>query len=149
VVIPSVFIIVEYAKKKKELFSIICRWMMFWTIGIRAFTAGFMQFANPQYTMRLLSVGTDSILIIQELGFIQFAVGLVALLAATYKKSYFESALISIGIFMIGASYLHISRLSHIDAGELVSLIGDLIIVILFIVYFTKKNINKKKNIVG
>lgn len=143
IVIPIICTLIEFFGKKDGFFNLLLKWVIFWTIGIRALTAGFMQFTNPQYTMGLLSLPVESTIIVRELGFLQFGVGLAAILSM-FKKSYLEPVLICHGIFMVGASYLHISRASHIDFGELVSLLGDLLVVTIVIIYFIKVLLNIK-----
>jgi len=143
-VFPVIFTLIEFLRKKNNFFNILLKWVIFWTIGVRALTGGIMQFANPKYTMGLLSLGINSEIIIRELGFLQFGVGLTAILSIV-KKTYIEPVFISFGIFMAGASYLHIIRFSQIDFGELVSLIGDLLIVAVILVYFLKRLFTKNR----
>jgi len=137
IIFPIVFILIEYLRKKDNFFNLTFKWAIFWPIGIRALTGGFMQLFNPTYTMGLLNLGVESTIIIRELGFLQFGVGLVAILSIL-KRTYIEPIFICHGIFMVGASYLHISRISHINFSELVSLIGDLLIITIIMVYFIK-----------
>jgi len=145
IVFPIAFTFIEFSRKKNSFFNLLLKWVVFWTIGVRALTGGFMQFANPKYTMGLLNLGVESAIIIRELGLLQFGVGLAAILSII-RKTYIEPIFICYGIFMIGASYLHISRISHIDFGELVSLIGDLLIVAIIITYFIKMLLKNKKD---
>lgn len=135
---PAFCTVFEFIKWKKDIIKIGFRWFLFWTVGVRALTAGFLQFANPNYTMKLLSIGADSKIIVRELGAIQFAVGLIAIISV-WKKNYIEPALICIGIFMLGATYLHMTRISNIDSNEFISLIGDFLIVVITAIYFFVK----------
>lgn len=135
IIAPIICTIFEYLKEKKELLNVGCKWFVVWTIGVRALTAGFTQFTHPQYTMSLLNVGIESEIIIRELGALQSAVGITGILSLI-KKSYKEPALMSYGIFMFGASFIHISRISVIDFGEVVSLMGDMLIVVITLIYF-------------
>ena len=143
IIFPIAFALIEFSRRKNGFYKLILKWVTFWTIGVRALTSGFMQFANPQYTMKLLNLGTESAIIIRELGFLQFAIGLIAILSIR-KKAYIEPIFICYGIFMLGASYLHISRISYIDFGELVSLIGDLLVVAIIMIYFIKMLLNNE-----
>lgn len=140
---PIVCVIIEFILSKngtkKKLLDLICKWFVFFTLGLRALTAGLMQIVNPSYTAKLLHLTTDNFLAIQELGFAQFGIGVLGILSIHYYKLR-KSTAISYGIFMAGAAYLHIIRLSQIQLGEMMSLIGDLLVVAIAIICVCRRD---------
>lgn len=122
----------------------VCKWYIFWTIGFRALTTGAMQFLNSSYTMELLQVSEESKIIIMELGFAQFGIGLIGILSI-WKKSFRVPAIITYGIFMLGASIIHIVRFTTANAEEIVSLAGDLFVLVIAVVYFVQYQKDKRK----
>ncbi len=129
---PALCVIIAYAKRSKtakpQLIPLLCRWFVFWSIGIRSATGGLMQMLNPAYTERLLNVGTENMLIIQELGFANLAIGVIAMVSL-FVPAFRKPAAAAGGIFLMGAAILHLMRLSVIELGEIMSLSGDLLIV--------------------
>ena len=75
--LPTTCYLLE-SRKRKLVGVDICKWYIFWTIGFRAVTTGAMQFLNSSYTMELLQLGEESRIIIMELGFAQFGIGIIA-----------------------------------------------------------------------
>lgn len=132
-ILPIVFYLVEQ-RKHQVIGTEKLKWFIFWVIGVRAFTTGAMQFLNSSYTMALLQVGEDSKIIIMELGFAQFGIGIIGILSI-WKQSFRGPALITYGTFMLGASMIHIARFTTANIEELVSLLGDLFVLVIAIAY--------------
>ena len=89
---------------------------------------------NPSYTMHLLQVGEDSKIVIMELGFAQFGIGILGVLSLL-REQYRSSVAISYGFFMMGASYIHITRFTNANFEEMMSLAGDLVFVVIALLY--------------
>jgi len=143
-IIPVIFIIVEIKIRRKkqqkyQLIDLSCKWFLFWAIGFGGLSAGLMQTFNPTYTANLLNVQTNDMIIIRELGLLQFAVGLTGMLSI--KFPYFRKpAAISYGVFILGAAILHIARLGTINIEEIVSLLDDIWIVAVAVLVVFQKN---------
>lgn len=120
--------------KKCYSIEILCKWFLFWIVGVRGLTAGAMQFMNPSYTMSLLQLGEESRIAIMELGAAQFGIGILGVLSL-FKEKYRSSVAISYGCFMVGAIYIHISRFTIASADEIMSLIGDLLFLVIALLY--------------
>lgn len=146
-VLPTVCCMVEN-RKRKVVGVDICKWYIFWTIGFRALTTGAMQFLNSSYTMELLQVGEESKIIIMELGFAQFGIGLIGILSL-WEKSFRVPTIITYGIFMLGASMIHITRFTTANAEEIVSLAGDLFVLVIAVVYFVQYQKKKRSRFTG
>jgi len=140
VIIPAICVAVEHFRKPEQaIIFLLCKWFVFWAVGVRGLTGGLMQAFNPSYTANLLQVTTDNYLIIQELGFANMAIGVLGICSLFYQRFRKPAALCS-AIFLTGAAALHISRLSIIDLGELMSLAGDLFVIIIAIMVFVAEN---------
>ena len=137
-VIPCICWIIDSVRQKGMSVAVFCKWFVFWAIGVRALTTGAMQFLNSAYTAQLLQVGEESYVIISELGFAQFAIGLIGIMSL-FKKSYRPSAVISYSVFMIRACFIHISRFQTAGFDEIVSLIGDIWVVIIAVIFFVNQ----------
>jgi hypothetical protein len=75
----SIIINVLYNKRRQtpnNIFLLFCNWFIFWSLGIRLFSAGLMQLFNPVYTSSLLQINSNSHIVIQELGSANIAFGL-------------------------------------------------------------------------
>ena len=140
--LPTICYLIENRKAKVTGVDV-CKWYIFWTIGFRALTTGAMQFLNSSYTMELLQVSEESKIIIMELGFAQFGIGLIGILSI-WKKSFRVPAIITYGIFMLGASIIHIVRFTTANAEEIVSLAGDLFVLVIAVVYFVQYQKDKR-----
>lgn len=132
-VMPLICFLWEGHKKQYSI-EILCKWFLFWIVGVRALTAGAMQFLNPSYTMNLLQVGEDSKIVIMELGFAQFGIGILGVLSLL-REQYRTPIAISYGSFMIGASYIHITRFTTANFEEMMSLAGNLVFIVIAILY--------------
>lgn len=132
-ILPLIFAIIEvYVIKRNKIAKrdIFLKWFFIFLVGVSAVTAGLMQAFNPNYTANLLNVTMSDNIIIRELGFAQFGMGLCALLSIKLINFRSPSA-IAYGIFILGATSLHIIRLSVIDIDEIVSLILDVWILVI------------------
>lgn len=141
--LPTICYLIENRKARVTGVDV-CKWYIFWTIGFRALTTGAMQFLNSSYTMELLQVSEESKIIIMELGFAQFGIGLIGILSI-WKKSFRVPAIITYGIFMLGASIIHIVRFTTANAEEIVSLAGDLFVLVIAVVYFVQYQKDKRE----
>ena len=141
--LPTICYLIENRKARVTGVDV-CKWYIFWTIGFRALTTGAMQFLNSSYTMELLQVSEESKIIIMELGFAQFGIGLIGILSIC-KKSFRVPAIITYGIFMLGASIIHIVRFTTANAEEIVSLAGDLFVLVIAVVYFVQYQKDKRE----
>jgi hypothetical protein len=59
--------------------DLIAKWFCFWAVGIRLLLAGARQIAQPRFTAQvILGLKSDeSLLLVRELGFANFAIGLI------------------------------------------------------------------------
>lgn len=146
VLLPIVFTITEiaYKKKQKNTFSIgtiIFKWILFWTVGIRSVSAGLVQLVYPQYTAQIifeLTSGSEFYIFIRELGIANFAIGVTAIISVWKIHWRYPAAFIS----LIFNAFLVINHILHFQAGlnELASLGADLFVVIMLSYFLIKSN---------
>ena len=124
-------LIINNRKNNSEnIFEIIGKWFIFWSLGVRLIIAGLMQIFNPIYTNNLLQLSLNDFIIIRELGLANFSIGLLCTISY-FKKSLQKYVCIYMFIFFTGASILHIIRIENINFDELISLITDIILIII------------------
>lgn len=133
-IIPIMCVLIDYFIYRKgndssSKFDIICKWFVFWSLGISAVTAGLMQMFNPAYTANLLSISTNDFIVIKELGYANFSIGLIAVISLKYEK-FRQPAAISYGVFMLLCMLNHMTRLNVISLDEIVSTAADLLVVV-------------------
>lgn len=105
------------------------KWFVFWALGVRGLTAGLMQAFNPSYTADfLLQIKMSDYLVVRELGFCNIGMGTLGILSLSREK-YRKPAAVCEGIFILGATILHIIRIEHINFAEFISLTSNVFIV--------------------
>lgn len=129
-VLPLLCAFIEISFEHKHdaaynLWDILCKWFAFWCLGIAPITVALMQMFNPSYTANLLSISLTDFIIIKELGYAQFAIGLLGLFSLKWK-AYRQSAAIVYGVFILLAMLNHFMRLAVIDVDEIASTAADL-----------------------
>ncbi|MCC5815252.1 MAG: hypothetical protein JJT78_10880 [Leptospira sp.] len=145
---PIACILNEYfiKKEKTDLIETICKWFIFWTIGIRLLTAGLSQIFNPSFTANILGIDLTNLVIVQELGFANLLFGIMGI-SSIYFQNYRIPAT-SGGIFLGMAGLLHVSRIfEDISFKESVALVSDLFIFFIVIFYYIGILIKRKSNI--
>lgn len=146
IIVPVIFIIAEAEIKKRKhqelsLIELCCKWFCFWVIGFGGISVGLMQALNPAYTANLLKVYAGDMIVIRELGCAQTGIGIIGLLSIRFH-SFRKPAAISFGIFILGATIIHITRLGSIHIDEIVSLADDVwILGVVALVILQKKRI--------
>jgi hypothetical protein len=140
-------VFINFKKKIKNNFpEIIGNWFVFWSIGIRLFTAGLMQIFNPIYTANLLQLNLNDFIVIRELGLSNFSIGLLGIISF-FKHGLQKYVCLYILIFFSSASIIHITRLlQHVYFGEIITLITNVFIIIVSICVITR-NIKSEKYI--
>jgi len=139
-------VFVNYKKKiRNDFIEIIENWFIFWSIGIRLFTAGLMQIFNPIYTANLLQLNLNDFIVIRELGLSNISIGLLGILSY-FKHGLQKYVCLYILIFFSGASIIHITRLlQYANYDEIITLITNIFIIIVS-VYGIIKSIKYNKN---
>lgn len=111
------------------------KWFVFWPVGVRLLTAGLSQVTRPEYTAGEIFQIHDPVVIpfIQELGFANIAMGLVALaslLVAPWRRA---AALMGV-VFFGAAGIRHALPGEAMNTLKLIAMVSDLYIAILLAV---------------
>ncbi len=128
--------------KFPDIFELIGKWFLFWALGVSAFTAALMQMFNPSYTANLLSVSINDFIIIKELGYANFSMGILSILSLKWK-TFRQPAAISYGMFMLFCMANHLTRLGDINIDEIISTVADLWAVIIAVLVIARSRLEK------
>src|SRR6516164_5303 len=84
-VLPAGSIYVEhvYLRSTAPLMSLIGKWFVFWSAGVRLFLAGLRQLFQPRFTSeQIFGIKTDDALpLVRELGIANFGTGVVGIIS--------------------------------------------------------------------
>ena len=132
---------------QQNTIELILGWLIFWSLGIRTFSAGLMQTFNPIYTSNLLQLELNDFIIIREHGLNNISIGFLCIISF-YKQFLRKYSCLLILVPYIGFSILHIIRIEKINFNEVISLITNLFIIVIslggIIYYMRKKPIIRK-----
>jgi hypothetical protein len=117
------------------IMALIGKWFVFWSVGVRLFTAGVRQAINPRATAKdILGIsGDEALLLVQELGFANIGVGLVGIISL-FQASWVAPAALAGGLFYTLAGLRHIVA-QHRNRLENIALISDLFVGAVLTVY--------------
>jgi hypothetical protein len=111
VVLPIISGAIELVMIGGDGALVVGRWFLFWGVGTRLLLAGAVQVLRPAFTTRNVLGGTDagSLLIVQELGAANLAMGVVAVIGA-FVPGWAAAAAIPGGLFLGQAGLRHIAK---------------------------------------
>jgi hypothetical protein len=110
------------------------KWFVFWTTGIRLFTAGISQSSNPAFTARIFKMKTqESYIVIRELGFANISLGVMGILSVI-NEHWRILAAITGSLFFGLAGIQHLFKKSD-SSNEMIAMIGDLFVFIILLSY--------------
>lgn len=127
VVLPIVCIIVESFYAPAPLMLLVGKWFVFWAAGVRLLLAGLKQVTQPGFTAHeIFKMKTDEVLpIVRELGFANFAVGLLGVVSI-WATSFVLPVALAGAIFYGAAGVQHITQKGKTDK-ETIAMATDLI----------------------
>jgi hypothetical protein len=102
------------------------KWFVLWSVGVRLLLAGLRQIFQPRYTAQvILSLKNDeSLILVRELGFANFAIGLVGIGSAIFP-SWRPAGALAGGVFYALAGVNHALQ-SHRGKLENIAMVSDL-----------------------
>lgn len=129
VIIPALSVVIEaMTHPPADWLWLIAKWFIFWGVGIRLFTAGIRQVAQPSFTAKTIfnMDFPDAEKLVTEIGFGNLAMGGIATLSLIFPAWVVPAGL-------IGSIYLGLAGLKHIfnahrTAEETTAMVTDLII---------------------
>jgi hypothetical protein len=134
---PLLSIAIETAAGRPALgAALIGKWFVFWSVGIRLFTAGARQVIQPEYSANVILGlnNVESLLLVRELGFANLALGLVGMLSLLFPAWRLPVAL-SGGVFFGLAGVNHVLQ-AHRNQLENVAMVSDLFVAVILLTVF-------------
>jgi hypothetical protein len=109
-----------------QIMALVAKWYVFWAMGVRLFLAGVRQILQPTYTAQTILglKGTESLVLVRELGFANLAMGSVGL-ASLFAPAWVIPAAMLGGIYYGLAGINHIFQ-KHRNKLETVAMVSDL-----------------------
>jgi hypothetical protein len=142
-ILPIISIIVDYQyHKDRSLILLVGKWFVFWAVGIRLLLAGLRQAIKPAFTAKEIFnlEGTESHVIVRELGFANLCFGLIGLLSL-FVPEWRSAAAFTGGLYMGIAGFYHILKKPE-GFNEVVAMVSDIFIFLVLAAYlyffFTK-----------
>lgn len=136
-VLPSLSVGIDYSigALHLSLISLIGKWFIFWSIGVRLFSAGIRQASKPAFTAETIFhiTNKESFIIVRELGFANICLGAVGIISLFFPNWRMASAF-SGGLFMGIAGINHIIKKPE-GVNESIAMISDIFIAIMMIVF--------------
>jgi hypothetical protein len=88
--------------------AIVAKWYVFWAVGVRLSLAGLRQIVQPRYTAETILglKGSDSLLVVRELGFANFSMGSIGI-ASQFAPAWVTAAALA------GALYYGLAGINH------------------------------------
>lgn len=110
--------------------ALVGKWFVFWSVGVRLLLAGLRQIVNPAFTAETIFAVKDraAFIIVQELGFGNLSIGLVAALTLIQPQWIVPAALAG-GLFYGLAGFRHLAKGDR-NANENIAMVSDLFIFI-------------------
>jgi len=114
---------------------LIGQWFVFWSFGVRLLTAGLRQVVQPAFTAKsILGIeGDDALLLVQELGFANIAMGLLGCLTCMRPGWILPSAIVG-GVFYALAGAKHVTQKGK-SFNEVLAMVSDLVIAAILLGY--------------
>ena len=129
---PAISAATELSLGGADMWLVVAKWFIVWGVGVRLFTAGIKQVADPSFTAEILGIkNKDALLVVRELGFANIAIGAVGLCAA-FKQDWLLPAALAGAIFYGAAGLGHI-RQKRATTAETVALVSDLWIFVIIL----------------
>jgi hypothetical protein len=135
VIIPLASIIIDH--NSGPLVAVAGKWLVFWAIGVRLFTAGIRQVSKPLFTLKEIFHIDDpsGAVIVKELGFANLcfgATGIVALFIPEWRPA----AAFAGGLYMGIAGVYHLIKKPE-SPNEVLAMVSDLYIAVAMVIYLS------------
>jgi hypothetical protein len=118
-----------------DWWGLIGKWFVFWSVGVRLATAGLRQIVQPAFTAKeIFEIEDDRAqIVVQELGFANLAIGLIAILTIVAPQWTPAAAL-------VGAAFYGLAAARHVvccggNRNEMIANVSDIFIVAVLAAY--------------
>lgn len=115
--------------------ALFSKWFIFFSVGVRLFSAGINQTINPSFTARNIFhiESTDSYVVVRELGFSNICFGLIGIISLFIPAWRMVSAVGS-GLFYGIAGINHLIK-KPVGGNEMLALVSDVFIFLVLAAY--------------
>lgn len=129
-ILPVVSILIEYSglAASADLWSLVGKWFVFWSVGVRLALAGIRQVVQPAFTAEeIFGIGDKAAhIVVQELGFANLAMGVLAIVTLAAPQWVAAAAL-------AGAIFYGLAGARHVLKGgqnrnEMIAAVSDIFI---------------------
>lgn len=129
-ILPVVSILIEYSglAASADLWSLVGKWFVFWSVGVRLALAGIRQIVQPAFTAEeIFGIGDKAArIVVQELGFANLAMGVLAIVTLAAPQWVAAAAL-------AGAIFYGLAGARHVLKGgqnrnEMIAAVSDIFI---------------------
>lgn len=136
-ILPVASILIEYfaSAANADMWTLIGKWFVFWAVGVRLATAGIRQVVQPAFTAEnIFEIGDKGArILVQELGFANLAMGILAILTLAAPQWTAAAAL-------AGAIFYGLAGAKHVLKGgqnrnEMIATVSDIFIFIVLAAY--------------
>jgi len=135
-IFPLVSVIIELLSGSQDsIFLLLGKWIVFWGIGMRLFTAGLRQIIKPELTSEgILKIeGKAAWQLVRELGFANVGIGLVGIISL-WITGWAAAAGLAGGLFLTFAGLEHI-RKANKNSEEVLAMLSDLFVGLIGLIY--------------
>jgi hypothetical protein len=135
-VLPVVSVLLESFFGNKIIgYALAGKWFLFWGVGMRLFTAGLKQVADPAFTASQIFhiKEKESFVVVRELGFANCCLGLMAIISL-FNSEWRQVSAIGGGLYFGLAGIQHVVRKPE-NTRERVAMVSDLFIFFMMATY--------------
>lgn len=136
-VLPVASILIEHfgGPAGADWWTLIGKWFVFWAVGVRLATAGLRQVAQPAFTAeKIFEIGDKAAhIVVQELGFANLAMGLLAILTL-FAPQWTAAAAIAGAVFYGLAGARHVLK-GGLNRNEMIATVSDIFIFVVLAAY--------------
>jgi hypothetical protein len=126
IVLPVVSVLTDHFSTGTAIPLLLAKWLVFWAVGGRLFSAGIRQVSNPRYTAEvILGLKTkEPWIVVRELGFANIAIGTIGLASLAFNAWRAPAAVA--GCLYYGCAGVQHVFSKHRTRLETVAMISDL-----------------------
>lgn len=136
-ILPVASILVEHfaVAASADVWTLIGKWFVFWAVGVRLATAGIRQIVQPAFTAeKIFGIGDKGAhILVQELGFANLAIGVLAILTLAAPQ-WTPAAALAGAIFYGLAGAKHVLKGGQ-NRNEMIATVSDIFITAVLAAY--------------
>ena len=135
-ILPVVSILVEFIMSNvSNILALIGTWFLFWSVGMRLFTAGLYQVAKPTFTLQSIFHinNIESSVIVRELGFANICSGLLCISSLFIPSWRLPAAFVG-GLFFGIAGIQHVVK-GPVSSNEKIPMATNIVVFLIMVLF--------------